>query len=303
MEWQNTVKRHFIHRHFLSLLLTSTLIVLQLTLLSPAVVAASVWKVQHKDATLFLAGTIHVLRQKDSIPKSFNTAYQKSSHLLFETDMNALEGPLIEQFMMTQAVNTEGASLKKSLTPSTLKRLQTYCDAIPFPIDAMDHFKPGMIYMTLLGLELQKLGVNQTGVDKFFHKKALRDRKKTSPLESIEQHLAYLMALGDEDPEEFVSYFLDELKQLPTEIETLISAWHQGDLDKLNSAFITPMRKQHPKLYQLLLVQRNQAWLPQIERWLKTSETEMVLVGAAHLAGPDGLIQKLQTAGYSVKPF
>jgi uncharacterized protein YbaP (TraB family) len=63
------------------------------------------------------------------------------------------------------------------------------------------------------------------------------------------------------------------------------------------------MRKDYPELYQQVLVERNNNWLPQIEAFLKTPETELILVGALHLAGNDGLLAQLRQRGYKVESF
>ena len=60
------------------------------------------------------------------------------------------------------------------------------------------------------------------------------------------------------------------------------------------------MKEEFETLYQELLVQRNLNWLPQIFDYMKTPQTEMVLVGSAHLIGEDGLIKHLKQAGYQV---
>jgi uncharacterized protein YbaP (TraB family) len=63
------------------------------------------------------------------------------------------------------------------------------------------------------------------------------------------------------------------------------------------------MKEKFNPLYQQLLVQRNNNWMPEIIRYLQTPETEMILVGAAHLLGADGLINQLRQAGYKISPL
>ena len=63
---------------------------------------------------------------------------------------------------------------------------------------------------------------------------------------------------------------------------------------------ITPLLKDFPDIYQSLLVDRNNNWLPQIEAMFDSKDTEFVLVGALHLVGKDGLLQRLEAAGYKV---
>lgn len=90
---------------------------------------------------------------------------------------------------------------------------------------------------------------------------------------------------------------------MSSDLEKMIASWKAGDLDTLDNAFSERMRKETPAVYQSLVVERNQKWLPQIAEMLKTPEIEMVLVGSLHLSGKDGLLVQLKKAGYKVKPY
>jgi uncharacterized protein YbaP (TraB family) len=63
------------------------------------------------------------------------------------------------------------------------------------------------------------------------------------------------------------------------------------------------MKTDFPALYRSLVVDRNRAWLPKVEAYLRTHPKELVLVGVAHLVGEDGVVQGLRKRGYSVKKF
>jgi uncharacterized protein YbaP (TraB family) len=59
--------------------------------------------------------------------------------------------------------------------------------------------------------------------------------------------------------------------------------------------------KQEPRLYQRLLVERNRAWLTKIEALFDRQGRAFVVVGAAHLVGPDGLLAMLTAKGFTVQ--
>ena len=77
-------------------------------------------------------------------------------------------------------------------------------------------------------------------------------------------------------------------------------AWRNGDPQALVDLAITPLIKDFPDIYQSLLVQRNNNWLPQIEAMFSNQQTELILVGTLHLVGKDGLLQRLEAAGYKI---
>ena len=81
----------------------------------------------------------------------------------------------------------------------------------------------------------------------------------------------------------------------------LIDAWKAGDVDGIARIGNDDMRRHEPKLYQLLLVQRNQAWATKIAAMLQQPGTVFIAVGAAHLAGPDSVQVQLQKLGVEVE--
>jgi uncharacterized protein YbaP (TraB family) len=54
-------------------------------------------------------------------------------------------------------------------------------------------------------------------------------------------------------------------------------------------------------MYRRLLVERNQNWLPKLEALFARPGHAFVVVGAAHLVGPDGLLTMLRAKGHSVE--
>jgi uncharacterized protein YbaP (TraB family) len=54
-----------------------------------------------------------------------------------------------------------------------------------------------------------------------------------------------------------------------------------------------------PELYRKLTIERNEKWLPRITHMLAEDDNYLVVVGALHLIGHDGVIDLLQRGGYS----
>ena len=98
-----------------------------------------------------------------------------------------------------------------------------------------------------------------------------------------------------------VTQTLNEIHQLPQLMTALKAAWRQGDRDKIKALAITPIKKDFPKVYHQLIVQRNMDWIPEIERLMGTKEVEFILVGAAHLVGEEGILAQLAARGYTIQ--
>jgi uncharacterized protein YbaP (TraB family) len=245
---------------------------------------------------------VHVLSKQDyPLPEQFDQAYQKSQILVLETDLNAMDKPEIQALLQKKLMYAQGQNLKSHLKPATYKALEQYLQKINLPIAAIQQFKPSLVMLTLMIAELQRLDLAEAGVDAFFNRKALTEGKTLAQLETVTKQLEVLENMGKGHEDELILSTLDDLKNLPDMMQDLKTAWRNGDLTQLESIGITPLAKDYPTLYQMILVERNLSWLPQIEAFLTTPEKELILIGALHLVGKDGLLAQLRQRGYKVE--
>lgn len=102
---------------------------------------------------------------------------------------------------------------------------------------------------------------------------------------------------------QFLDESLDEAVDAKTEIEKLHAAWRRGDQDALWNGMAADMRREYPQLYRRVNVARNDAWMPKLQRMLdgETKDDTLVVVGALHLLGDDGVVEKLRAKGYKVE--
>jgi hypothetical protein len=59
--------------------------------------------------------------------------------------------------------------------------------------------------------------------------------------------------------------------------------------------------REYPAVHQKIIVDRNRRWLPEIERMIEQGESTLVVVGAAHLVGKEGVIELLKARGYTLE--
>jgi hypothetical protein len=281
-----------------------TLILLCLLLPLQAFSATSLWRVSNGENELFLGGTVHVLGKNDyPLPDEFTQAYNAAQMLVLETDLKGINTPEIQAQLLKDLMYSKGETLKQHLKPATYQALEHYLQGIKAPIAAFAQFKPTMVMLTLTIVELDRLKLAGAGVDEFFYKKAVADGKKLGQLESVQKQLTVLANIGKGHEDELILNTLSEMAKLPNMMQDLKAAWRSGDVAKLEALEIAELQKDYPALYQSLLVERNMSWLPEIEAFLNTPEKELILVGALHLAGKDGLLAQLQQRGFKVEPF
>jgi uncharacterized protein YbaP (TraB family) len=266
-----------------------------------SVAETSVWRVSNGNNTVYLGGTVHLLRPSDyPLPEEYEQAYQDSSELYFETDISSMSDLSVQAQMLQQLTYSDGRTLKTVLREDAYKALEDYTVTIGMPLMMLEQFKPGMIISMLQVLEFQRIGFTPQGVDAFFNTRALGDAKDIGALETIEEQIGFLAAMGEGNESEFILLSLKDLENTNALMEEMITAWRNGDERALQKLFVDDMQQRAPELFDSLLRQRNLRWIPQIEAMFEDPDTEFVLVGAAHLIGGEGLVQLLQSKGYEV---
>lgn len=262
---------------------------------------SSVWVVSSSKAKVYLAGSFHMLRASDyPLPAEFSTAYKNSRKIIFEIppDETGNQGQMVE--FLSGAIYADGTTLKDHISPEAYAKAEKFCRERNYPLELYRLFKPALFVMTLTVQEMNRIGADpQKGVDYFFKEKALQDGKAIGSLETVDEQLRFLLSMESTVGNDQILESIDEFKQIETALKEYLAAWRKGDELKMEGLFINGL-KFYPKLYQTIVVDRNNRWLGDIKKFLNSSENTMVVVGAAHLVGPDGLVSLLRKQGYKV---
>jgi len=278
-----------------------SLLLLYLGLAGPAAAESSVWKVQNDSQVIYLGGTVHLLRASDfPLPQEYDIAYENSSELVFETDLESMNDLAVQARLMQQLSYGSDKSLKTVLNDEAYSALEMYTASMGLPLPMLEKFRPGMIISTLQVLEFQKIGFTPMGVDAHFNSMAINDGKPVGQLETIDAQIGFLASMGEGNESEFILLSLKDLADTANVMDEMIASWRNGNNDGLSELFVNDMLEEAPEVYDSLLKQRNLNWMPQLEAMLLSEPTEFVLVGAAHLVGPDGLLALLEAKGYEV---
>jgi len=262
-----------------------------------------IWRVQSKKSTVYILGSIHMLKQ-DIYPLSstIENAFDASDVLAVEADINDISRLDVQSFMKS-AFYSGDDTLDKHVSGSTVETIKEQTDRLGLPFEVVAKQKPWFLALMLESLELMKSGYNPDyGIDKYFLSKA-GNKKKVVELESLEYQMDILSGLNDNEQELFLLYTIKDLKILAQEIDTLVEAWKSGAADSIEStvAKSIPDDRRFLSLYDKLIYKRNRNMASKVEGFLKTRSTYFVVVGAAHLLGDKGIIQLLQRKGYSVE--
>ncbi len=271
---------------------------------SPAFAEAPVWRIEKGGQHIYLGGTVHILKMKDyPLPSAFQQAYDKSDILVLEADIRETKTQEFKELQETEFQYPEGTNLKKVLKPETLKAIEKHLAKYQVRVtEDFYQYKPAMVAMALSSLGMyRQQSLDVGGVDAFFEKRAHRDKKPVVPLETAISQLMLIANDGEGREDEMIMETLEEMNARMYDMFPVKRAWRKGDLSVLDKLMVTPMRVENPETYDSLLVVRNNAWMPKIYAMFHTPQVELVLVGAAHLVGPDGLLEILAKRGYRIQ--
>src|SRR3569833_2516973 len=146
-------------------------------------------------------------------------------------------------------------------------------------------------------MQYMQLGFDpQKGVEQQLTHDAQADGLPISGLETIDEQLGVLQGLSKSDQAKFLDMAVEEMHDVGSETQSVVSAWRSGDAAKL-AALLSDEYKSFPNLYKALVTERNKRWVPQIEKLLHGSQDAFVVVGALHLVGDGGLLELLRRDG------
>jgi uncharacterized protein YbaP (TraB family) len=260
----------------------------------------SLWSLKGKTNTVYLLGSVHFLKESEKLPAVVDQAYNDSQVLVMEIDMDDLDPAETQQIALELGMLPAGQTLEQQLGKPTYSRLSTRAQEVGIDPMLLNRFKPWFAAMTLVQLQLVKMGLAPTaGIEQRFTTRAVADKKPIHGLETLREQLGMLAGLPDRQQREFLLYSIDDADRMGQEIDQLLSAWRTGD-SKALAALLAEGFEQYPDLYRPLTTDRNRRWLGQVEALLEDRENYLVIVGTLHLVGKDSLIELLEGRGHKV---
>lgn len=276
-----------------------------LFLIAPAISLADghplpMWQVSGETNRIYLLGSVHLLREQDHpIPDAIYTAYDEADSLIMELDMDDLD-PVATQAMINDLGMIKGGeSLSDLMGADLYAEAEQIAEQINIPLDMLSSTEPWLAAINVEQLILMRIGFNPMyGVESYLTSKATADGKEIVGLESIDQQLGFLDSMSIEAQRTLLMQTLSESVELEDIMDDLITAWRNGDTEYLEKNMLVEMQE-YPELYEALVVSRNENWAGRIEQMLHDEQDYLIIVGALHLIGGDGLPSLLRRRGYN----
>lgn len=260
------------------------------------------WKVEGPDASVaYLLGSLHVLTPEYyPLADEINQAFAASKTLVEELDLDEMNDPAQMMAALGKAMLTDGRTLDQIVAPSTFAEVTKRAERAGLPMVALQRMKPWLVAITLMGPTLQAAGFTaELGVDKHFFDRAKQAGLKRQALETLAYQIDRFDQLSPKLQEDMLVSGMKDLDTQVGNVQEMARQWAAGDVPTLEKELLASFEGSR-ELYDRLLVERNRNWVPHVETCLQQNAGCFIVVGAAHLVGPDGLPALLEKKGYKV---
>lgn len=261
----------------------------------------ALWVIRDADSTIYLFGTVHVLRPTTAwgtarVDAAFDSADEIYLEISNPDDQAALI-PIIQQHGLDPA-----NPLSSRLTAEEFAKFDEAAKTIGASGAQLDAFRPWLAALQLSLAPLTKAGYDpQSGVESILLARAKAAGKPVKGFETLDQQIRILADLPEDVQLGFLRSTLEDYDQAATMLDGMVTSWSTADVAGLERVMVDEMQTETPQVYEALLVRRNQDWANQIQTLLAGSGTVFIAVGAAHLAGDDSVQEILEDRGVAAE--
>jgi uncharacterized protein len=260
------------------------------------------WKVSKDAGSVYVLGSIHYLRSENyPLKRAILEAFENSKRVVLEIDLNSASPEAFQRIALEKAIYRDGTTLAQNISADTYQLAAQRATQFGIDMRVFNPMKPWFAAINLIALKLRALGLDpRRGVDQYLAAEAKRQGKPTSGLETLEFQIGLLDQLSKQNQEAMLRETVTELDLLDRNIDEIVRSWLDGDEAVLTKLLLAGM-VQFPEIHQKVIVERNRRWVPEIEKLLEQGSGALIVVGAAHLVGRDGVVEMLKAKGYSVE--
>ena len=260
----------------------------------------ALWVMKDDDTTIYLFGTVHVLKPGLSwFDEAVKDAFDKSDQLMLEMVMPE-DQAVLAKATMELAVDQSGKTLSSRLDADQLKAYQTALEELGLKPTQLDMFEPWFAAATLSMLPLGKLGYDpEQGAEKLLTRFAKDSGKPVAGFETLTEQLGFLDTLPEEVQVGYLNTVVKDIDKAGPMLDTLVMQWSKGEPEAL-AVTMNESMADTPEIAKILLWDRNQRWADTLKARMDQPGTVFVAVGAGHLAGEKSVQDYLKQRGLTV---
>ena len=261
----------------------------------------TLWKAEGAGNRIYLLGSVHLLRREDHpLPAVIDAAYDDAETLFMELDMDDLDPLAMQATINRLGMLDEDQSLRDVMGEDLYEEAMQAAESLDIPLDMLARTEPWFAAITVEQLALTRIGFNPLwGIEMHMMSRASQDGKEIHGLESVEQQLGFLDGLSLDAQRELLLQTLAEGANIRDIMDQLVAAWRTGDIAYMEKNLLADIAE-YPELYEAIVADRNRDWVNTIDKLFGDEEDYLVIVGALHLIGDDGMPRLLESRGYKV---
>ena len=255
----------------------------------------ALWVVKDADTTIYLFGSVHILKPGLGwFDDGVKAAFDSSDQLILEL----VEPPAAESQTLfgKLAMDQQGRALRSKMNDADRAVYETAVTKLGIPTAALDPFDPWAAAITISLLAMQKSGFDpNTGVEKQLTAAANAAKKPIGGLETMEFQLGVFDTLPESEQVAFLVETAKQIDDAGATMDKMVDLWAAADAEKLAQLMNEGMTSR--TLYDALLTKRNANWAKWISARMAKPGVTFIAVGAGHLAGETSVQNLLPAYG------
>jgi uncharacterized protein YbaP (TraB family) len=259
------------------------------------------WRLDGAENRVYLLGSVHLLRKEDHpLPEVIGDLYEDAETLVMEMDVDDVDVGQAQDLIRELGMIEAGHRLAELMGAEAWSRARALAAKVHIPLAALERSEPWLAAITVEQLVLARIGFDpEYGIENHLAGRAVEDGKEVIGMETLREQLGFLDGMSLEAQRELLLQSLEESAEIETLMDELVCAWRYGDLALLERNMLAEIRK-YPELYAALVVERNRRWASRIAELTDDADDYLVVVGALHLVGEDGLPALLEQRGHEL---
>ena len=261
----------------------------------------TLWRADGASNSVYILGSIHMLREEDHpLPRIIDEVYADAEIIVMELDMDDLDPAYTQAAFNRAGVMSDGTTLQDLMGDAAYAEAEKAAAVVDIPLEMLAQSEPWLAAITVELMMLYRIGFNPLlGIEMTMTTRAAQDGKPIEGLETVDEQLSFLDGLPLEAQREMLLQTLAEGAALSESIDELIDAWRYGDTTTLEEGLLSSIGEQSV-LSDALVTNRNRRWAETIATWLDDDRDYLVVVGALHLVGDEGVPNLLANKGIGI---
>lgn len=263
------------------------------------------WKVegpQRDIAPNYVFGTVHVTdRRVLNLPMEVKKAFAHARAALFEIRQRSSDAAVSRDFVLLE----EGQSVSQYLDGDQLRRLSKAAELYGLEEYVLYRFKPWALY-SMFSVPPSEAARKKSGKKVLDNAMQTRARDFGVPvygLETLEEQLALFEGSSDEEQVAYLDSVLRQLDEVEVSFEAFLQLYLARDIDGIFDLAIENMDAADSEAWnsfqEVFLDQRNINMVDRMQSHLQEGGA-FVAIGALHLPGELGVLNLLQSKGYTL---